>query len=83
MKGLAEKKKAFSPSVEAPCAQFMFAVDDGSESHKAGVLANDFIYQVIYKPSHIPTGIEVFKLNTVFIYQIRDRVSIPCLIISL
>ena len=48
VKGLAEKKKTFTPSVEAPCAQFMFAVDEGSESHKAGVLANDFIYQVTY-----------------------------------
>ena len=46
MKGLAEKKKEFTPSVEAPCSQFMFGVDKDSESHKAGVLPDDFIYKV-------------------------------------
>ena len=46
VKGLAEKHKKFSPSVEAPCSQFMFGVDKDSESNKAGVMPDDFIYKV-------------------------------------
>ena len=46
MKGFSGKEKEFIPSVEVPCSQFIFGVDKDSESHKAGVLPDDYIYKV-------------------------------------
>ncbi|XP_063679367.1 SH3 and multiple ankyrin repeat domains protein 3-like isoform X7 [Bolinopsis microptera] len=62
VKGLAEKKKEFTPSVEAPCSQFMFGVDKDSESHKAGVLPDDFIYKVNEKDVSVASHKEVVEM---------------------
>ncbi|KAL5259668.1 hypothetical protein ACHWQZ_G009945 [Mnemiopsis leidyi] len=62
VKGLAEKKKEFTPSVEAPCSQFMFGVDQDSESCKAGVLPDDFIYKVNGKDVSVASHKEVVEL---------------------